>query len=228
MDLDQVLDLLRTAYKKAAGVKPGDPEPNWDEISFLMTREQEPRFLSYHRDPKTRRWAHETHIPVEDLDLHSLRAFYFRAINAEGSPPPPKHSWWDAVSTDSLDLEERYIADLLGRLEHKEVLLPIEIYTLKRAGHIDQETARALRLQYHKARQSHPLGSMEWDKPESTLGSSPSIPGTTSPSTQTKPEPSSSSTNSDSSVRVIGRESSYVSLREIDGFYSPRHQATHG
>lgn len=61
--------------------------------------------------------------------------------------------------------------------------------------------------------------TIDSDEPASSPTSSPSTAGTTSPSTPTSPEPSSSSTSSDSSVQETGRASSFVSLREIGGFY---------
>lgn len=56
-------------------------------------------------------------------------------------------------------------------------------------------------------------------KQASTPGFSPSTPGRTSPSTRTSRERSSSSTSKGWLGLATGRESSFVSLREIDGFY---------
>jgi hypothetical protein len=87
---------------------------------------------------------------------------------------------------------------------------------------IDRYTVDGQTLLIHPAKMLEIIYQRQFEAMELVdhfLGSLRSTRGTTSESMQTSPEPSSSSTNSASSGQAIGRESSFVYLREIPGFY---------
>lgn len=252
MELDRVLDLLKSAYREAAGLKEGDPDPNWDEISLVMRQTDDATFVRKHKDSTTCKWVYGEMPTRIDLDLKALQDFYSKAINGEQSAPPLKDS------RDSEEMEKEYTIKLLGQIQQGEVLVPEEFNFLLRTGVISQAMRDALLEKYRSELDKQPrsagqifmdyrnpetrrnitqeefirmtrelwwMTTNDWrriafqDSQESTHGSSPSTPGTTSPNTQTEPEPSSSSTNNDSSGLETGLGNSYVSLREIGGFY---------